>query len=212
MAKIYLIRHAESIANTKGIYQGQSYDTKLSQLGEKQADALGRRFANIPLDRVYSSPLTRAIQTAKAILKHQHTTIPFTLQKEIIETNHGEWEGIHKSEIQSHWPREYRRWQEHPSAVRFPKGERFADTARRARMWIQDICKKNETVAVVTHGNIIQIFLTYFYRLPLNEIWKFDIQSASVTIISAQKVKRVIQENNSDHLVGLVSDLSKQAV
>lgn len=82
MAKIYLIRHAESIANTQGKYQGQTYDTPLSPLGEMQSQALRNRFVGTRFDQVFSSPLKRTTQTAMAISQN------VTFASEIVETNH----------------------------------------------------------------------------------------------------------------------------
>lgn len=56
MAKIFFIRHAESIANTQGIYQGQTYDTPLSPLGVRQARLLAQRLARENLSFVIASP------------------------------------------------------------------------------------------------------------------------------------------------------------
>ena len=97
MAKIYLVRHAESIANVQGIYQGQTYDTDLSKRGVMQAQALAQHFQYIPISRVIASPLKRTLQTATIVAFNKH--LPVQLESQIIETNHGEWEGKHKDVI-----------------------------------------------------------------------------------------------------------------
>ena len=94
MTCIYLIRHAESIANSLGILQGQTYDTPLSPLGIRQQKALRNRMVNTKFDKILVSPLLRANQTAIGL------TGPVDLCPDILETNHGDWEGKSKNEIQ----------------------------------------------------------------------------------------------------------------
>ena len=54
---LYIVRHGETDFNREGIVQGRGVNTALNELGRQQAAALARRFAPIPLDRIYSSPL-----------------------------------------------------------------------------------------------------------------------------------------------------------
>ena len=63
MTKIYVVRHCEALGNVMRIFQG-STDLDISELGAKQLEFLRKRFKNIELDRVISSPLLRARKTA----------------------------------------------------------------------------------------------------------------------------------------------------
>ena len=128
MNKIYLIRHAESVANTLGIYQGQTCDTDLSPLGVKQAKALAIKLKSEEFDKVYCSPLKRTLLTAQAIAGFHDRRIDVITDRNIVETNHGKWEGLRKKEIEFRWPRLYRLWHIDPENVKFPAGERFART------------------------------------------------------------------------------------
>ena len=71
MTTIYLIRHAEAEGNLYRIIQGQR-DVQLTETGKLQAEALGERFRDIPVDAVYSSALYRAAATAAAICRRQN--------------------------------------------------------------------------------------------------------------------------------------------
>jgi len=64
---IIVVRHAESVANTEGIYQGQTYDTDLSELGKKQTKALANRLNDLELRKIITSPLKRTYKTAGSI-------------------------------------------------------------------------------------------------------------------------------------------------
>lgn len=206
MAKIYLIRHAESIANTKGIYQGQTHDTGLSLLGRKQARALVKAFRQIKFDIVFSSPLKRSLETA------QNISEKIVVEKDIIETNHGLWEGLSKNEVSARWPKIYKNWNKTPSEVQFPEGEKFTDTAKRASRWFKELIKKDGTFAVVTHINIIQSILCKISGLSLNRIWDFNLQPTSVTLIQSHSLAKIVFINKTDHLEKLLSDLGKEAL
>ena len=67
--KIYLVRHGESIANAKGIHQGQKIDTSLSKKGLEQAKKIAERLKDENFEIIYSSDLKRAYETAKEIVK-----------------------------------------------------------------------------------------------------------------------------------------------
>ena len=61
---LFLIRHGQTVANLEGYYSGQS-DVKLTDLGRQQAEAIRPIFSKYSFDRVYSSDLSRAVDTAK---------------------------------------------------------------------------------------------------------------------------------------------------
>ena len=67
MTNIYMVRHCEAMGNVKRLFQG-STDLDISETGEKQLEYLKRRFEEIKLDRVYTSPLIRSYKTALAII------------------------------------------------------------------------------------------------------------------------------------------------
>ena len=66
MTKIYLVRHAQAEGNLYRRAHGM-YDSLVTPQGYAQIEALRRRFADIPVDAVYSSPLLRTRTTAAAI-------------------------------------------------------------------------------------------------------------------------------------------------
>ena len=67
MTEIYMVRHCEAIGNVKRLFQGSS-DFDISETGEKQLEYLKTRFKDIPIDKVYTSPLIRAKKTALAVI------------------------------------------------------------------------------------------------------------------------------------------------
>ena len=89
MTEIYLIRHTQAEGNRYRMMQGY-WDGEVTSLGLRQADALGRRFAKLPLDAVYSSDLIRAVLTAEAAACGSR--IPVQRREARRELNIGPWE------------------------------------------------------------------------------------------------------------------------
>jgi broad specificity phosphatase PhoE len=204
---IYLVRHGESIANTKSIYQGQTYDTKLSTLGKLQAKAMAKHLARISLDCIICSPLRRTHQTAKIVSKF--TKIKVETNRDIIETNHGLWEGLHKENIAKNWPQLYLNWFINPSEITFPDGESFLQTQMRVIRWWAEIKEDKQNILIVSHDNILRIIISDVLKMNLDDIWQFHLHPAAITIIENNKL---VCLNDKNHLIGLETDLSTHAL
>lgn len=211
MIRIFFIRHAESVANTKGIYQGQSFDTELSSLGKIQAKKLARRLNNQQLSKVIVSPLKRTYLTGKAIATDCKARLE--IEPKIIETNHGIWEGMKKSEIQTRFAKLYKLWQEDPSQVTFPKGEAFKDTVKRVEDWFRLFILKNKErrIAIVTHDNILRVIFCHLLSKPMKSMWEFTIDPAAITIVECSKPV-IVKFNDAWHLKDLPNNLAKHAL
>lgn len=212
MAKIYLVRHAESLANVQGIYQGQTYDTDLSERGALQAQALAKFFQSISISQIIASPLKRTMQTAVRVALAKQLTVQ--VESQIIETNHGDWEGKHKKIITKTWPWLYRKWLRFPSSTKFPQGEHFLETQKRVLEWWQLFCQNiSDDTLVVSHDNIIRIIVARILNRKLNKIWKFHLQPTAITEVSVTKDKiTLVSLGESKHLGGLNVDLSMHAL
>ncbi len=207
MAKIYLVRHAESIANTRGIYQGQTYDTGLSPLGRKQARVLASTLADEAVDAIIASPLKRTRYTAQTVARKKHIRVQ--LEPRLLETNHGQWEGLQKHTIAKKWPEAYQLWFRSPSKVAFPDGEKFVDTQARVMKWWKKFAKTRENTLVVTHDNIIRIILADVLGMRLDYIWRLYLVPTGITIIRVDEDIQIVTLNDMRH-VGKVN-LAKHA-
>lgn len=87
---IYLARHGETVWNQTQRLQGH-LDSPLTDTGEQQAAALASSVIAKDIHKIISSPLGRAISTAK--ICQQHLDIPLSVEPQIIERNLGEWQG-----------------------------------------------------------------------------------------------------------------------
>ena len=89
MTKVYLIRHAEAEGNLYRRVHGQ-YDSLITDNGYRQLAALAQRFADVPLDAVYSSDLFRAVTTARAVAEPKGLEVH--TRPDLRELNMGSWE------------------------------------------------------------------------------------------------------------------------
>ncbi len=214
VTKVIMVRHAESFANTEGKYQGQTYDTPLSDLGKKQARALAGRLKNFGIKRIIASPLKRTHQTASEVAQAINCTIE--VSSAIIETNHGNWEGKHKDWISQNYPDIFDMWLKFPGEVAFPNGELFIETTKRTLDFLQNTHFTNDTL-VVTHDNIVRAAISLISNLDINNMWDIPLETASINIFEVNRVNgknlfRVLKLNDVDHLVGVRNSVLKHAL
>ena len=111
--RFIFVRHGETEWNVTGRYQGQT-DVPLSEKGRAQAEALGKRFADIHVDEVYSSPLKRAYDTARAIAEPKG--LPIHKVDGIKELNFGEWDGLTKEQLTEQFGEAFVKYRIEPSS------------------------------------------------------------------------------------------------
>src|SRR5512137_442686 len=145
MKTVYLIRHGETQANRDGVFRGRG-EVPLSPAGLKQAEELRAYFASLPVQRVFSSPLQRAAQTAAACFPGRAVE----LQELLNNLDLGAWSGRRKKEIAREEPGLWRRWLEEPERMSFPGGESLAAMKARARHFNRLLAEAaEERIAVV---------------------------------------------------------------
>src|SRR3954451_4741552 len=93
MTQILLVRHAVNDFVKTGKLAGWTPGVHLNDEGKAQAEALGKRLADTPIQRLYSSPLERTMETAEAIRQH-HLDLQIQAKEGIGEVRYGDWEGM----------------------------------------------------------------------------------------------------------------------
>ncbi len=158
MTKIYLVRHCEAQGNVMRIFQG-STDLDISELGQKQLIYLRKRFENIHLDKVISSPLLRTRKTALAILGDKK--LPFEINKGLIELHGGVVEGRPFLEAFNSIPGLADIWNDAPQDFAPEGGEPMAHAYERIWDTLLEIAKQNKgkSVACATHGGVLRCLM-----------------------------------------------------
>jgi len=193
MPIIYLLRHAQSVANTKGILAGQDDSVELSKAGFKQAETLVSYLSAIKFSKVYSSPLTRCIQTIAPFME-KNSKIDFQIDNRVIEMNYGKWSGGKLAVLSK--DSKWKNVQNNPAGFTFPQGESFKSMRKRVDLALADLKKKKGPILVVTHGDIIKMAITSSLGLPINRFQSFVVEPASLTIISLEKSGATILQSN----------------
>ena len=193
MPIIYLLRHAQSVANTKGILAGQDDSVELSKVGFKQAESLVSYLSAIKFSKVYSSPLTRCIQTIAPFME-KNSKIDFQIDNRVIEMNYGKWSGRKLAVLSK--DSKWKSVQNNPAGFTFPQGESFKSMRRRIDLALTNLKKEKGPILVVTHGDIIKMAITSSLGLPINRFQSFVVEPASLTIINLEKSGATILQSN----------------
>lgn len=156
---IYLIRHGETNLNRDGCFQGQGLNPPLNENGLEQAKKLSLVTEFLELDAVYTSPLTRAYQTAEAVSNSKN--LPLIEDKRLLEANLGVAEGKLKKVIEERMPSAYHKWRDLSNwDFAFDKGETRRQVLDRFMDFINDMGKSDHKhIAVVTHAGVLRSFL-----------------------------------------------------
>jgi probable phosphoglycerate mutase len=179
--KIFCVRHGETNWNRLGYFQGQT-DIPLSDKGIEQAEAAGRAMASLTIDRIWSSDLSRARQTAERIACHHGLSVEE--EPLITEIDHGEWEGRNVSQIEESWPGMLKRWHDEPHTVTMPEGEDLEHVRERAVRGFASITDKGgENIVLVSHDALLKVLLCSWLDCPLSSFWKFQLGNCSITVV-----------------------------
>src|SRR4030042_3498084 len=146
MTRVYLVPHGTTDWNKEEVFRGR-VDCKLNETGQAEASALAAYFQDIPIDVVYSSPLSRAMDTAQAIAGPRN--LPGIPDPAFIDIDFGEWHGRPLKEVKDQYPELYRLWRERPEAITFPGGENLAQGESRAFEGLQRAVQKHPEKTVL---------------------------------------------------------------
>ncbi len=156
--EVLLIRHGRTVSNEEGRWQGHA-DGKLNAEGIYQASLLAASLP--PVDALYSSPLSRAADTAAAIAARQELEV--RLEHDLKEIGFGAWEGMTRDEIAAAFPDEYAAFSTGGAdAARGGSGETFDGVRKRMSAAMGEIVRLHpgEQVGVVSHGGATRAYVT----------------------------------------------------
>ncbi|EGD75521.1 phosphoglycerate mutase [Salpingoeca rosetta] len=164
--RILLVRHGATVLTAEDRFAGAT-DVLLSETGERQAEALQKRLASMPIAAVYASPMKRTVKTATIIAK-PHGLEP-VLEPGIKEISHGHWEEMTRAEVEEKHNDEYISWDSDPFTYAPPGGESGLEVLSRALPPIRKIVEKHagETVLVVSHKATIRLLIGSFLGFDL---------------------------------------------
>jgi broad specificity phosphatase PhoE len=179
---LLLIRHGETALNAEARFRGRA-NIDLNDRGRQQAEALARGLPrSFPIDRIYSSPLKRCLQTARPLAAALGLTV--VPEPKLIDLDYGEWQGRIIAEVAEQSPQDYAAWLAGDLSFRFPGGEPLGAPAERLRSLIDFVIERHqgEAVAVVTHNVLCQMATCLLLSRPVESFQSVRHDPANVSI------------------------------
>ena len=206
MGRWYLVRHGETDWNRSGRIQGHS-DVPLSEHGKSQMKMLAKRLAGRSFSAVYTSDLSRAIESADTIAGTSEAVSQ--VDPDLREFSYGEWEGMTIEEVETKYPGSLtKRVGFGDNTFAALGGEDTAQILERVKRFATKAIDRHdpdEYLLIVAHGGSIRALVVCLLGLPDDRFWRFQIDCGSLSIVSIQHKSRVLELwNDTGHLTGTV--------
>lgn len=201
MIRLLLIRHGETEWNREGRYHGHT-DIELNKTGMEQARRLGQRLSHENIDAIYSSSLTRAIQTAQHISEaHDLSVIGCD---ELKELNLGDFEGKWFKESGDNGRSLETAWENGDVDFPIPGGETLYELQSRVSGFLSELLERHDsgTLALVAHGGSLRIALCHLIGIDLKCWWRLQLSSTSLSIVNTYPDHTILSLlNDTCHLL-----------
>jgi phosphoserine phosphatase len=178
--RLFLVRHAETDWNRDRRYQGWT-DSSLSEVGRVQAEAVARALATPALAAIYSSPLTRARDTAEAIARPHKLTVQ--VAEAFKEMGFGQWEGLRLADARDRDQALYQSWLDTPHLVTPPGAEALGDVKARVLAGLETLRSAHDggSICLVTHAIVARVLILEALGLPLSRIWSIQVSPTGIS-------------------------------
>jgi broad specificity phosphatase PhoE len=156
---LLVIRHGETVWNAERRFTTRS-DVPLSETGVRQAEMAAANLAATPIDRIYASPLQRALRTAETIAASQATACRVEVDERLTEIDAGPFEGRTSEELEAGpLAAEFAGWHTDGEPT-FPEGtETFDHALERVRAFFADHRDEPGTTLIATHGSLARLIV-----------------------------------------------------
>lgn len=183
--EIYIVRHGETMWNKEKKLQGGT-DIELNENGRRLALITGERLAGIHFDKIYSSPLKRAYETACLIRGDRD--IPIETNELIKELSFGEWEGENASLLLKDDTQKFKYFFKQPHLYEpTTNGESLESLCKRAAAFMTDYIEKDaanyERVMITAHGAINKAMMMHVKKHSMENFWSGGLQKNCNCII-----------------------------
>lgn len=181
MTTFLLVRHGAHDLLGK-VLAGRTPGVALNALGRSQAEALVQRLREREIHAIHSSPQLRTLQTAAPLAAQRG--LPLQSDPAFDEVDYGRWTGLDLSQLRAEGAC-WNAWVERRSAACPPGGEPFAQLQARAMAGVARLRAAHpaQSVAVVTHGDVVKAVLAGILGLSLDHVERIAIAPASLSIV-----------------------------
>lgn len=209
MTSVYLIRHGQTAWNKEEIFRGRT-DVPLNEIGLREAELAGEYLKDKEIHVIYSSPLSRAWQTAQKIAQFHNLEVqPLN---GIIDMSFGRWEGHPHQEIQKNDREIYRQWREEPHKVRLPGGESLEDVRVRSMAALEEVIRLHpgKTLVLVSHRVVTKVLICGILGIDNSHFWQIGQDTTAINLIHYRNGKYILSlMNETCHLKPLKEERVK---
>lgn len=159
VTRLLLVRHGATQLTAEDRFSG-AVGVDLSDEGRFQVRALAQRLSSERIEAIYSSPLSRTMETAQLLAAPQKLAV--VERPGLREISHGRWEGLTRREVEERFPDEYASWEADPFTFAPVDGESGLSVLARALPVIRElvVAHPRQTVLVVSHKATLRILLS----------------------------------------------------
>lgn len=179
MTTFLCVRHGNCEPIGKYI-AGRIKGIQLNDEGRKEVAILAQTLRDVDIEKIYSSPLERACETAEIICKAH--CLNYEIRDELNEINYGDWSGKTFKEL-ALIP-DWNRYNLLKSVFQVPNGEMLIDIEQRISTFTEKIRRIYQGVVVlVSHAEPIKCLISHYAGIPLDLIGRIEIDTASVSVL-----------------------------
>ena len=205
--KLILIRHGESEGNAGGFVQGR-LDFGLTSLGRAQAHATAERLRGLKVDRLVSSPLKRAFETASVFAG----VVGLEIEPEpgLMEYDMGAASGLTGPQIREKFPEIMAAW---GKGIRptFPGEEGRDEFHARVAEVLRRYAGTRQTIAAVAHGGVISAVCYQVLGMDRARRGSFETANCSITEVALDRAGHMVltRQNDTCHLDGILTTVDR---
>ena len=189
MGRIYLVRHGRTAWNKSKVFRGRK-DVPLDDQGRREAACVAETLSDVAPPCIYTSPLSRARETAQIIATPRG--IEVRSDDAFVDIDFGAWTERSESEVREESADQYKLWQDSPHLLRFPGGEGLDDVRRRAVPRLDELAEahREDDVAIVSHRVVLKVLLC-------------AVDTGGICVLEWNGDVRLLIENDTGHLESL---------
>ena len=178
------MRHGQAQNNIDRVLVGRYIESHLTEYGRRQVAETAKYLKNVPIEKIYVSPVTRAIETAKIVCKI--IGIKYYIDDRLYEIELGKLVGMHYEEIIQKYGNLFLKFYREDDPTLISCGvESFTSVKERIKHLLDEIVEKYEdkNILMITHLDPIKAAISILLDLKPNALFNWNIRNAALTIL-----------------------------
>jgi len=186
---IIFVRHGQAENNTKRILAGRTKGVPLTKTGVEQVERISKYIKHLGISAIYSSPIERAVSTAKIIA--DYNSLNYELDDRLIEIEMGKFTRMNYDDMFAKYGNVFLKFYENDPIIAECEVETFSEVQKRVLDMVKYVVKKhkNQNVVLVTHMDPIKSMISIIMDLKPKTLFELIIANASLTIAKEQDEK-----------------------